>query len=290
MAKVRILSGSEPATLIEKNITANGTYNASADDADGYSSVNVSVNPILITKSITENGTYTAHSEPGAPDGYSTVTVDVPTGSADITQGISYFSHTIDNSSSDVYTAEFTGKYLVVNCEVVGQSSSAHNTSADVTSTGTLLSKDSAYTTGNGNTRDCTMCVAVADVTAGDTITFVNSSLSGHVSRIHVVIPCTDILTVDNTLFDAIVDYSRDNVIHTMGYDPALLICLHVSDDNQNMNGSITSTDKVCADKIQARKCSFNLAVTTANWSADMSTTNEGNYTSRIYSTWDISQ
>lgn len=43
MAKVRILSGSEPATLIEKNITANGTYNASADEADGYSSVNVNV-------------------------------------------------------------------------------------------------------------------------------------------------------------------------------------------------------------------------------------------------------
>lgn len=43
MAKVRILSGSEPATLIEKNITANGTYNASADDADGYSSVVVNV-------------------------------------------------------------------------------------------------------------------------------------------------------------------------------------------------------------------------------------------------------
>lgn len=77
MAKVRILSGSEPATLIEKNITANGTYNASADDADGYSSVNVNVSPILISKTITENGTYTAHSEPGAPDGYSTITVNV---------------------------------------------------------------------------------------------------------------------------------------------------------------------------------------------------------------------
>lgn len=78
MAKVRILSGSEPATLIEKNITANGTYNASSDDADGYSSVNVNVNPILITKSVTANGTYTAHDEPGTPDGYSSVTVNVP--------------------------------------------------------------------------------------------------------------------------------------------------------------------------------------------------------------------
>lgn len=77
MAKVRILSGSEPATLIEKNITVNGTYNASADDADGYSSVNVNVSPILISKTITENGTYSAHNEPGAPDGYSSVNVNV---------------------------------------------------------------------------------------------------------------------------------------------------------------------------------------------------------------------
>ena len=35
---------SAPApTLIAKNITANGTYNASSDDADGYSAVNVNV-------------------------------------------------------------------------------------------------------------------------------------------------------------------------------------------------------------------------------------------------------
>lgn len=31
------------ATLIEKNITTNGTYNASGDNADGYSKVTVSV-------------------------------------------------------------------------------------------------------------------------------------------------------------------------------------------------------------------------------------------------------
>lgn len=87
MAKVRILSGSEPATLIEKNITANGTYNASADNADGYSSVNVNVSPILISKTITENGTYTAHSEPGEPDGYSAVSVNVPTGAEGVIVG-----------------------------------------------------------------------------------------------------------------------------------------------------------------------------------------------------------
>ena len=47
------------ATLITKTINANGTYNASSDSADGYSSVIVSVpNPSTGTMTITENGTY----------------------------------------------------------------------------------------------------------------------------------------------------------------------------------------------------------------------------------------
>lgn len=46
-------SGGRIANLIEKNITANGTYSASDDDADGYSEVNVDVqaklNPVALT-------------------------------------------------------------------------------------------------------------------------------------------------------------------------------------------------------------------------------------------------
>lgn len=46
-------SGGRIANLIEKNITANGTYNASDDEADGYSEVNVDVqaklNPVAFT-------------------------------------------------------------------------------------------------------------------------------------------------------------------------------------------------------------------------------------------------
>ena len=37
------VSGDETVTLITKTITANGTYNASSDNADGYSSVTVNV-------------------------------------------------------------------------------------------------------------------------------------------------------------------------------------------------------------------------------------------------------
>ena len=62
-------------TLIEKTITANGEYAASADDADGYSKVIANVQPNLTTKSITANGTYNAISDNA--DGYSSVTVNV---------------------------------------------------------------------------------------------------------------------------------------------------------------------------------------------------------------------
>lgn len=43
-----IASGGSEPTLITKSITANGTYNASSDSADGYSSVSVNVEQGLI--------------------------------------------------------------------------------------------------------------------------------------------------------------------------------------------------------------------------------------------------
>jgi len=41
------------STLITKTITENGTYNASSDNADGYSSVTVAVNPKYVTGKFT---------------------------------------------------------------------------------------------------------------------------------------------------------------------------------------------------------------------------------------------
>lgn len=61
--------------IIEKSVSENGTYNAVDDEADGYSSVTVDVQPDLTTKSITDNGTYNASSDNA--DGYSQVTVNV---------------------------------------------------------------------------------------------------------------------------------------------------------------------------------------------------------------------
>ena len=63
------------STLITKNISANGTYNASSDSADGYSSVTVAVPASAVdsgTKNITANG--------NGQDviGYAAVNVNVP--------------------------------------------------------------------------------------------------------------------------------------------------------------------------------------------------------------------
>ena len=61
--------------LIQKTITANGTYDHSDDNVDGYSKVIVNVNPTLKEKTITENGTYNASADNA--DGYSRVTVNI---------------------------------------------------------------------------------------------------------------------------------------------------------------------------------------------------------------------
>lgn len=64
-------------TLVAKTITANGTYNASDDNAYGYGSVSVNVpEKNLGTKTINANGDYNATDD--SLDGYSNVSVSVP--------------------------------------------------------------------------------------------------------------------------------------------------------------------------------------------------------------------
>lgn len=66
----------------EKVITANGTYNASADSLSGYEQVIVNVPstaPSLGAKTITANGTYNASSD--SLDGYFSITVAIPSAS-----------------------------------------------------------------------------------------------------------------------------------------------------------------------------------------------------------------
>lgn len=81
-------------TLIAKTISANGTYNASDDNAYGYGSVSVNVpEKTLTTKTITANGTYNASDDNA--DGYSQVTVE--TSGVDIND---YFSNIVTSNGA----------------------------------------------------------------------------------------------------------------------------------------------------------------------------------------------
>lgn len=70
--------GSTPV-LVTKTITTNGTYNASTDNADGYSQVTVSVSGggsgVINPGTFYENGVYTPTA---GVDGYAPVTVAIP--------------------------------------------------------------------------------------------------------------------------------------------------------------------------------------------------------------------
>ena len=72
------------ATLITKNITANGTYNASSDNADGYSSVSVAIPSRIVIGSFTGV----------VSDEESAIDISIPyTGSGYPIAGIFYPSH-----------------------------------------------------------------------------------------------------------------------------------------------------------------------------------------------------
>ncbi len=74
--KIERQVSSSGATLVTKTIITNGTYDAEDDNADGFSSVTVNVpSANLTTKTVTANGTYDADDDNA--DGYSSVTVNV---------------------------------------------------------------------------------------------------------------------------------------------------------------------------------------------------------------------
>lgn len=105
--------GGGEAVLGTKNITANGVYNASADNLDGYSSVSVAVStpaPVLKRKTITENGVYKASDDNA--DGFEQVTVNVSSGSAvDFTDAISSYEN---RSFGSLFGSISEGKFGVV--------------------------------------------------------------------------------------------------------------------------------------------------------------------------------
>ena len=80
------ISGGGGSTLITKNITANGTYNASSDSADGYSSVTVAVPSRFVTGTFTgqasEKGSAKSIIVPYSGSGYPLLLAIYPTAGA----------------------------------------------------------------------------------------------------------------------------------------------------------------------------------------------------------------
>ena len=113
-----------PLNLIAKSVTANGTYSASSDNADGYSSVTVNVpsGGSMQTKTVTPTTSQQTVSPDSGYDGLSSVTVNaipseyiVPSGSqtktANGTYDVTALAQLVVNVASPVKTATgtFTG-------------------------------------------------------------------------------------------------------------------------------------------------------------------------------------
>ena len=90
------------AVIVSKNITANGTYNASSDSADGYNPVTVNVpGPTILSKNITANGTYNASSD--SADGYNPIIVNVP--QSQPIPAYRVYTHSTGGSDASLYIA-----------------------------------------------------------------------------------------------------------------------------------------------------------------------------------------
>ena len=92
--------GGGSATLINKSVSANGTYNASSDNADGYKKVTVDVQPDLQSKSVTiqQNGQTTVSPDQGK-DGLSGV---------EITVNVSGGQQTLDDFAYEIWNRTVT--------------------------------------------------------------------------------------------------------------------------------------------------------------------------------------
>ena len=84
VSAVEDISSGGGSTLITKIITANGTYNASSDNADGYSSVTVNVISNMVTGTfqadVSEKGAAKSISIPYSGMGYPIALIIFPTG------------------------------------------------------------------------------------------------------------------------------------------------------------------------------------------------------------------
>ena len=106
------------AVLTTKNISANGTYNASSDSADGYSQVTVAVPASAVdsgTKSISANGTHDVV-------GYASANVNVPNSYSQSDEGKVVSNGALVAQTSDTVTENDTYDTTLINSLTVNVS------------------------------------------------------------------------------------------------------------------------------------------------------------------------
>lgn len=114
------------AVLTTKNISANGTYNASSDSADGYSQVTVAVPASAVdsgTKSISTNGTHDVV-------GYASANVNVPNSYSASDEGKVVSNGALMAQTSDTVTQNDTYDTTLINSLTVNVSGGASNEDA----------------------------------------------------------------------------------------------------------------------------------------------------------------
>ena len=189
---VRNIPTGGSATLITKSITANGTYSAQDDSADGYSSVTVNVptsTPSLQSKTVSPTESQQTVSADSGYDGLSSVTVNaMPTGTAGtptVTKGtVSNYTVTVTpsvtNTTGYIAGGTKTGTSVTVSASelVSGSQTVTENDTYDVTNLASLIVNVAGGASPLTLIDERTIDVTTTSTQAATATTITNSALS----------------------------------------------------------------------------------------------------------------
>ena len=151
----------------------------------------------------------------------------------------------------EIYTASATNYILVFNNECMGQAQSTKYTSANITTTGTIIWTDTLSSDySNAGTRDVTTTISLIRVELGDTVSLFNAHSNNMMTQTHLIFPVTAI--GDGELIDishAMV-WDRNTTTETLGSFshiniPNLVIKYIVCIQQSNPNNSGTSSVEI---------------------------------------------